>query len=351
MVGLALALADVLIGCGVAVVVASATLAVGARLGARVGRRPTTAAWANRAPPSLQAPATVAFLGDVQRGIRDVARPLVEALARERAALLVSSGDLASHGEAPYYGIVARALDEAGLAVPMLVVPGNHDLEPGGVRDAAPGRALFEAAVGPRAWSMRVGPLRLVGVDDASGPVEPEHLDLVRSAVEGADADEGGNAAPWILVCHKPPRRIDHPGADPISGADRLVALLEARPPVAVVSGHLRDDADVTVGGVRYLANVRGGDFEKRRWFAPPEFRLLLCEVSPSGGAAFRYASVRRRGSWRTAWRQLVVRAWAESRRGAGRWVAAPAGALLSLVAPRPRGTPWGGLPGPGGPP
>jgi hypothetical protein len=345
-----LALTDLLVGVAggvlVALVVASVVLAVGARLGARVGRRPTSAAWTNRAPPALAGPATIAFLGDVQRGIRDVARPLVDALARESAGLLISSGDLASHGEAPYYGIVARALDEAGLAVPMLVVPGNHDLEPGGVRDAGPGRALFEAAVGPRAWRARVGPLLVVGVDDAAGPVEAAHLALLEESLAGAPT------APWILVCHKPPRRIDRPGSEVIPGAERLVALCEARPPVAVVSGHLRDDADVTVLGVRYLANVRGGDFEKRRLFAPPEFRLLLCDVSETGAASFRWVSVLRRGSWRTAWRQLVVRAWAESRRGVGRLVAAPAGALLGVVAPARAeafgGPPCGGLPGSG---
>jgi hypothetical protein len=322
------------------------TLAVGARLGARVGRRLTSAAWANRAPPTIEGPGTIAFLGDVQRGIRDVAGPLVAALAREKAVLLVSSGDLASHGEAPYYGIVARALDEAGLSVPMLVVPGNHDLEPGGVRDAAPGRVLFETAVGPRAWRARVGPLWVVGIDDAAGPVEAAHLALL------ADTLSGAPMSPWILVCHKPPRRIDLPGSEVIPGAEPLVAICEARPPVAVVSGHLREDADVTLGGVRYLANVRGGDFEKRRWFAPPEFRLLLCEVGGTGAASFRYTSVRRRGSARTAWRQLVVRAWAESRRGVGRLVAAPAAALLALVAPpcskAAEGPPCGGLPGAG---
>src|SRR5256885_12916132 len=44
-----------------------------------------------------------------------------------------------------------------------------------------------------------------------------------------------------------------------------LFRSLERRPPEAVVSGHLREDADLTVAGVRYLVNVQGGDFEKRR--------------------------------------------------------------------------------------
>lgn len=309
-----------------AVLGASMVLAVGARLGRAVGDRPTARAFANRAPPVLSGPsATIAFLGDVQRGIRDVARPLVDALRAERAALLVSSGDLASHGEAPYYGVVARALDDAGLAVPMLVVPGNHDLQPGGIRDGGPGRLLFERAIGPRRWESRVGALRVLGIDDAIEPADLEGTPWLEARL----AEEP--SSPWLLVCHKPPRSLDRDGTPVLPGAERLVSLLESRPPVAVVSGHLREDADATVGGVHYVVNVRGGDFEKKKWFAPPEFRLVLGDVGEGGTIAFRRIGVLRRGSAKTSWHQLTVRAWVESRRGVGRVVAWPADRMLRV--------------------
>jgi hypothetical protein len=306
---------------------ASLLFALLARAGRRVGSKTAARAYANSRLPALPGPAArIAFLGDVQRGIRDVALPLVETLEREGVDLLVSSGDLASHGEEPYYGVVARALDEAGLDVPMLVVPGNHDLQPGGVRDVGPGRRLFESAVGPRRWSTRVGPLLLAGFDDAVGTVEPDDLRWLEAALSA-------HAGPWLLVCHRPPRRVDREGDPVLEGAERLVALLEARPPAAVVSGHLRHDADRVVAGVRYVVNVSGGDFEKRRWIAPPDFRVVLADVGPAGDVAFRTVAPRRRRSWRTAWRQICVRAWAEARRGAGRVVAAPGAALLALLA------------------
>ena len=51
-----------------ALLFASFVLAAGARLGRALGDRPTAAAFANRAPPSIPGPAaTIAFLGDVQR--------------------------------------------------------------------------------------------------------------------------------------------------------------------------------------------------------------------------------------------------------------------------------------------
>jgi len=296
------------------------------RAGAALGRGAPCSAYANPNPPSTDAGGVrLAFLGDVQRGIRDVAGPLAEALVREDVRLLVSSGDLHSHGEAPYYGVVARAFEEAGLKVPMLVVPGNHDVEPGGVRDAAPGRRLFETAVGPRRFALRIGPLWLAGLDDASGPLDPED-------VAWLEAGLARHQGPWLLVCHKPPRRVDAPGAPTIAGADGLVALLERRPPEAVVSGHLREDADATVRGVRYLVNVQGGDFEKKRWFAPPHFRIVLADVDAAGRIAFRPVTLRRRSSSRTAWRQFCVRAWAEGRKGIGRVLAAPGAALLALA-------------------
>jgi hypothetical protein len=308
--------------------VASLAFALLARAGERLGRVPACRAFANASPPSFEGGARLAFLGDVQRGIRDVARPLVEALARERVALLVSSGDLHSHGEAPYYGVVARAFEEAGLSTPTLVVPGNHDVEPGGVRDAGPGRLLFERAVGPRRWTTRVGALWVAGIDDASGAVDPHD-------VAWLEAGLAAHAGRWLLVCHKPPRRVDRDGAPAIEGGDALVALLERRPPEAVVAGHLHDDADLTLRGVRYFVNVQGGDFEKKRWFAPPEFRLVLADVASDGAVALRRVPLRRRGSARTAWRQLAVRAWVESRRGVGRVLGAPGAALLRVLAPR----------------
>ncbi|MFV1958081.1 MAG: metallophosphoesterase, partial [Planctomycetota bacterium] len=97
----------------------------------RLGRRPPPACF--RAPPRRgggERSASLVFLGDVQRGIADVARPLAAALEERPADLLVSSGDLAAHGEAPYYGVLLEAFDRAGIDTPVRAVPGNHDLFP-----------------------------------------------------------------------------------------------------------------------------------------------------------------------------------------------------------------------------
>src|SRR5262245_16045046 len=188
----------------VAYAVVALLFAAGLLRAAALSRRGPPRVVSNRSPPTIAAPATIAFLGDVQRGIREVAGPVVEAVARERAGMLVSSGDLASHGEAPYHGVVGAAFDRAGLSVPLLVAPGNHDVERSGKHDPAPGRALFEDRLGPRRWTAAVGPLLIVGVDHAVNPVDADLWPWLDATVEA-------HRGPWLLVVHRPPRRMFHP--------------------------------------------------------------------------------------------------------------------------------------------
>jgi hypothetical protein len=272
-----------------------------------LARRGAPRATANRAPPSIEAPARVAFLGDVQRGIREVARPVVAAVRAEGVALVVSSGDLASHGEAPYHGVVGAAFDRAGLDAPLLIAPGNHDLEPSGLSDPAAGRARFEEAFGPRRWTARVGPLLLVGVDDAVLPLDADLWTWIEARV-----DE--HAGPWMYVGHRPPRRMLVEGTPFLPGREALAALLVRRPPAAVVSGHLAKDAEAVVDGVRYVVNAEGGDVSGGAWFAPPSFHLRVADVDADGGVSWRRLTLARRTSWATALDQLAVRAWSSGR-------------------------------------
>lgn len=297
---------------------------VRARALARVGLRA-----ANAAPPSLPAPARVVFLGDVQRGIRDVAGPLADVVRAEGAALVVSSGDLASHGDAAYHGLVGVALRRAGLGVPLLVAPGNHDLERSGHEDGAAGRARFERLVGPRRFTARVGPLLLVGTEDAIDPSEDEAWAFVEAAVAAHDG-------PWLLVTHRPPLRMHVPGTPPAPRCAPLFAWIARRPPVAVVSGHLARDAETEVDGVRYIVNAEGGDVDGRRWFAPPTFHLRVADVRADGTVAWRRVVVRRRASLATTLDQLLVRAWSSGRRWPARLFAAPGRAVIRALRGAP---------------
>ena len=312
----------------VAYVATAAVFAAGLLRARALARRGPPRATANRAPPTLPAPARIAFLGDVQRGLREVAGPVVDAVRAEGAGLLVSSGDLASHGEAPYHGLVGAAFDRAGLAVPLLVAPGNHDLERSGHADGAAGRAAFEALVGPRRFTARVGPLLVVGVDDAIHPLDADLWTWVAGVVDA-------HAGPWLLVGHRPPRRMLEPGCPPSERCAPLFALCARRPPVLVMSGHLEHDAEAVVDGVRWVVNAEGGDVAGGAWLAPPTFHLRVADVDAAGGVTLRRLELRRRTSFRTTLDQLLVRAWSSGRRFPALLFAAPARLLVRLLRGR----------------
>ncbi len=292
-----------------------------ARRASRLGRLAPPPCF--QAAPATEGSARLAFLGDVQRGIADIARPLAEALEAEKADLLVSSGDFVAHGEAPYYGVVLDAFARAGIDTPTRVVPGNHDLFPRRWRDPAGGYALFERAFGPPHWLSRVGPVLIAGIDDAVREVTATDLAPLRQAL---DAHAPG---PWIAVCHRPPRLFERAG-DPVEeDLVDLVALLEERPPLFVVCGHLHERFERVVGGVRYVVNAHGGDVHGLGLGRGP-FELLRVDVAPDGATDERFTSHPRAPWFRVYWNQLAVRCWWARRKGLGRFLAAPAARLLS---------------------
>lgn len=318
------AVPEPLLAAAAAYAATAAVFAVGLARAHALARRGGAGTSSNAAPPALAAPARIAFLGDVQRGLREVAGPVADAVRREGAALLVSSGDLASHGEAPYHGLVGAAFRRAGLGVPLLVAPGNHDLEPSGHGDVAPGRAAFERAFGPRRFVVRVGPLLVVGGEDAVNPLEPDLWAWVAAAV---DAHDG----PWMWVGHRPPRDHGKPGAPWSARCAGLEALVRRRPPVAVVSGHLARDAEAVLDGVLHIVNAEGGDVDGGAWFAPPSFHLRVADVDAAGHVTWRRLTLRRATSLATTLDQLLVRAWSSGRRWPARLFAAPARAWRRL--------------------
>ncbi len=307
---------------------------LGARHAVRLGRREAPAAF--RAPPRVAADAatvSLAFLGDVQRGIADIARPLAAALEERPAALLVSSGDFAAHGEAPFYGTLLDAFDAAGIDTPTRVVPGNHDLQPRGVRDPTNGYVLFESRFGPAHWAVPAGPagpagpVLVVGVDDVMG-VDDAQIAWIR---ESLDANPG---TPWIAVCHRPPRSVDEKGAPAPDDLVRFVELLEAKPPLLVVCGHMHEFLDREVNGVRYVVNAHGGDVHGLG-LDRQAFELLRIEVAADGSYSQEITRHARRPWLRVYANQLAVRCWWGRRKPGGALLTLPAGLCLGALGLR----------------
>ena len=315
-----LSLAGVLLG---AWLLTSAAMAWGARRAAALAARPAPAAFAAPVEASPER-ACIAFLGDVQRGIADVVAPLQRGLAAEQADLLVSSGDLVSHGEAPYYGIVCAAFDRGSWRVPIRVVPGNHDLWPRRSKDDRIGGALFEARFGSRRWAERVGPVLVVGLDNGADWLADAQLPWLAETL-AAHPD-----LPWILVCHRPLYAFDAPTRAVPHDLGGLVEALKPRPPALVVSGHLHAFHDEVVDGVRHVVNAHGGDVHGlavRR----DDFQVLFAEATPEG-VETRVMGYPRRRDASVYLDQLAVRFWSDRRTWWGALLAAPGRFVLTLV-------------------
>ncbi len=276
-----------------------------------------------RAAPVATDPVRLAFLGDLQRGVASTARALPEALREAGSTLLISSGDFVSHGEAPYYGVLAQAFRRAGIAQPVRVVPGNHDLYPRRSKDESIGGREFQRCFGERTWALSLGPLLLVGLDTGGNHHFARQAPWLRATLAAHPH------APWICVSHRPPYLFDRPGAPAARDMGELLQILQARPPLLHVSGHLHAYVDQRVEGIRYIVNAHGGDLHG---YDPGlgGFDLLHVEVDAGGRLAHveRRTYARRRDP-RTYLDQLCVRLWDERRRLPWALLAAPAGWLL----------------------
>jgi 3',5'-cyclic AMP phosphodiesterase CpdA len=314
-----------LLGVAALWLLVSALVQWGARRAARLGARPAPEVF--RAPPRADADAArahVAFLGDLQRGVADVARPLARVLREQDVDLLVSSGDFVSHGEAPYYGVALAAFERAGVDRPVRVVPGNHDLWPRRSKDDRLGGALFAERFGARHWALRAGPLLVVGLDDGAPWLLEGQLPWLREVLDG----EPGT--PWILVCHRPLFRFGEPGNPPEEDLLALRPVLRERPPALVVSGHLHDWCDRAVDGVRHVVNAHGGDVHGLA-LRRGDFELLHVRAGPEGLEVERRAYPRRHDA-RTSLDQLAVRFWSDRRRPWGALLAWPVDLVARLL-------------------
>jgi 3',5'-cyclic AMP phosphodiesterase CpdA len=179
----------------------------------------------------------------VGAGEQESAAALAAAVAAVNAiepapdAVLVS-GDLADHGDPREYARVKELL--APLAMPVHVLPGNHD-------DVAALEAVFGAAE----YVVRAGPLRLIGLDST----RPDS-DAGRVPVEWLAQRLGEDTeTPTIVAMHHAPLLTGVAPMDAlgVSAADcRALAELLARHPQVerVICGHLHRTIVGALGGV-----------------------------------------------------------------------------------------------------
>ncbi|MEU4194417.1 metallophosphoesterase [Kribbella sp. NPDC026611] len=164
--------------------------------------------------------------------------------------VVLVTGDLADHGLAEEYAEVAR---ELSLDVPVLMLPGNHDV-------SSPLRAGLTSYVDapgadhPVHQVRDVGEARFVLVDSTvpgedHGLLSAETLDWLEKTL--SDPHDG----PLFLAMHHPPLDLHHPVMDQWKLFDRepLAEVLTGKPITAILTGHVHNAVVTTFAGHQVL--------------------------------------------------------------------------------------------------
>ncbi|XAH23937.1 phosphodiesterase [Xylophilus sp. GW821-FHT01B05] len=143
--------------------------------------------------------------GQLYQGVVDSNRMFQEAIAHlyqldRRPDLVLLTGDLVDMGDAAEYAMVRTLL--AGLDIPYLVIPGNHD-EREAFRTAFADHAYLPAA-GPLHYCVDSYPVRIIGLDSCvpgkhHGHIDAAGLDWLQATLA---ADPG---KPTVVMLHHPP--------------------------------------------------------------------------------------------------------------------------------------------------
>ncbi|TCO51031.1 3',5'-cyclic AMP phosphodiesterase CpdA [Kribbella antiqua] len=169
---------------------------------------------------------------------------------RQPVDVVLVTGDLADHALESEYAELAAELK---LDVPVLVLPGNHDV-------SAPLRAglgdyIDSPGEGHPVHQVRdVGGARFVLVDTSvpgedHGLLSPESLAwldaVLREPVDG----------PLFVAFHHPPFELHHPVLDQwlLRSGDELEAVLRGKPLTAVLAGHVHNGLATTFAGLPFL--------------------------------------------------------------------------------------------------
>lgn len=181
------------------------------------------------------------------RNSTEVQDRLVAEVARRRPDATVGLGDLVGMSRTYQFQLLAERLAAAGA--PLLVVPGNHDLDPFGTLKP------YARVFGAPTWVVVRRGVLLLGIDSSRGHVDPADVAWLEEQAARAPAPD----AKRVLFCHYPlfaPR--DHPKKGlPEDGATTRLRALAERHAMAVFSGNFHGWSVERHG--RVLQVVTGG--------------------------------------------------------------------------------------------
>jgi 3',5'-cyclic AMP phosphodiesterase CpdA len=234
-------------------------------------------------------PTRLFHISDVHFGVEDRAAlaAVAEAVAREQPDAVVCTGDLTQRAKHSEYA-AARAWF-AGLGVPVVLEPGNHDLpyynpwerftDPfrryNALRAGVPdGFASADVVLVPLRTTVRAQ-TRFPWSD---GVVKPAAL---RPAVDAIAAlKHAGDPRTVIVIAHHPLLGDEGKRNNPTIGGDQAFAALAAAGADAVISGHVHVPFDQhREAGGHAMRMIGTGTLSTRlRHDSPPCWRVIECE-------------------------------------------------------------------------
>ena len=166
------------------------------------------------------------------------------ALAAESADCILVTGDIAADGQPEAYGQLEVLL---GTSVPSLWLPGNHDDVSCHKDRYAPN---MKRRLRAKYWDVVM--LETQGEGEVGGVLSTTELAALRSAVD--DARLANKAL--LVATHHPLRRLESAWLDEQSVKNASEALDILKPiadQTAVISGHVHQESDELINGVRMM--------------------------------------------------------------------------------------------------
>lgn len=214
-------------------------------------------------------------LGD-NRGNDKVYKRLLNQAQGHGPRFILHTGDLVDDGLAWQFEAYRELM--ADFPIPILHVPGNHDVRWG--------PSNYQSYVGKLNWFFDIGPYRLVGLDNGSGKFSDAAVELAQNVLNKQKT--------CLVAFHRPlplepwsvhSMRMDHQGGR----GDEIRKLIKEADSPLVLLGHIHLYDEMDIDGIKYVISGGGGaPLYDRYGFGKPAFGFVLVEMR-SGRISHRW--------------------------------------------------------------
>ena len=221
-------------------------------------------------PSGLEKGFPFIVLGDVRGNEEVYARLLVKAKSFNPLFIL-NTGDIVNWGQAYEYENYLKRI--AALDIPMLHIPGNHDINLD--------QSLYREYLGLANWSFDYGNYRFIGLDNAAGNFSRETIAFAAAALTDRKT--------CLVAFHKPPAvgrwAVHAMQADATGGrGGEMMTLIKKAGVSKVFLGHIHLYDEMEVDGVQYIISAGGGaKLYGKYGFGKAEYGFVLVRVGADG--------------------------------------------------------------------